>query len=210
MSDAIPPATASGAGLLVCGPCGTLVRRQPGRLSCPLCGAPLDRRKPNSLSRTWALLISAVLLYFPANLLPVMETASLLEDHKDTIIGGVVYFWTTGSTGLAVLIFSVSIVIPMVKMGILAYLALAVRSRSVPSRRQCMTMYRLIEFIGRWSMLDVFVVALMVGLVRFHSLAEVAAGPGASAFGAVVILTMLAARSFDPRLIWDKDSRADD
>lgn len=204
------PATASGAGLMVCRSCGTLVRRRPGRLACPRCGAPLDQRKPDSLSRTWALLISAVLLYLPANLLPVMETTSLLERHEDTIIGGVVYFWTTGSAGLAVLIFTVSILIPLFKMGILAYLALAARSGSVPSRRQCMTMYRLIEFIGRWSMLDVFVVALMVGLVRFNSMAAVAAGPGASAFGAVVILTMLAVRAFDPRLIWDKDCRADD
>ena len=157
----------------------------------------------DSLSRTWALLTAAVILYVPANLLPIMKTSSLFGRHEDTIISGVVYFWTSGSPGLAALIFSVSILVPLMKMGALAYLAVSVQRHRSVNRRQCALLYRLVEFVGRWSMLDVFVVALMAGLVRFGPLMTVEAGPGALAFGTVVVLTMLASHSFDPHLIWE-------
>ncbi|MEO0035252.1 MAG: hypothetical protein RLZZ501_1275 [Pseudomonadota bacterium] len=204
-----PPAvSAAGLGLIGCHRCGRL--SPAGTARCPRCGSPLHRRKPASLDRTTALLVAAMILYLPANLLPMMETRSLFTQTQDTILSGVVYFWTTGSAGLAVLIFAFSILIPILKMAALATLVISVRTGRPRSRRQRMTLFRVIEFVGRWSMLDVFVVTLMVGLVRFGSLAVVKAGPAAAAFGAVVVLTMLAAFSFDPRLIWDKDEGKDE
>jgi paraquat-inducible protein A len=144
-----------------------------------------------------------MLMYVPANILPVMDTSSLFGSQQDTILSGVVYFWTSGSYGLAALIFSVSILVPLLKMGTLLTLAVSVHRQSQHAAHQRALLFRFVEAIGRWSMLDVFVVALMVGLVRFRTLAVIQAGPGAAAFGTVVVLTMLAARSFDPRLIWD-------
>ncbi|MBR9973140.1 paraquat-inducible protein A [Magnetospirillum sulfuroxidans] len=201
------PSTATQAGWMGCEYCGHLSPLGPAT-TCPRCGGTVERRKPASLSRTWALLLAAVILYIPANVLPIMRTSSLFGSSDDTILSGVVYFWHSGSPGLATLIFSVSILVPVFKMGILAVLALTVRFGWPLDRRQCVMLFHIIEFVGRWSMLDVFVVALMVGLVRFKSLAEIEAGPGAIAFGAVVALTMLATHSFDPRLIWDTPRRA--
>jgi paraquat-inducible protein A len=173
------------------------------RQRCPRCGAALGLRKAGSLSSCAAYLLAAAILYIPANLLPVMVTSSLFGVEKNTILSGIVYFWTTGSQGLAALIFFVSIMVPMLKLGTLSFLVWSVRRRSSLHRHQRATMFRIVEVVGRWSMLDVFVVALMVGLVHFNGLAVIEAGPGAAAFGAVVVLTMLASRSFDPRLIWD-------
>lgn len=201
------PGSAESAGLMACEHCGQILSHA-AVAPCPRCGGTVRPRKPASLSRTWALLVTAVILYIPANLLPIMETSSLFGTSRDTIISGVVYFWHSGSPGLAVLIFSVSILIPMLKMIILAILALTVQFRWPLDRHHCAHLFHVIEFVGRWSMLDVFVVALMVGLVRFRSLAVIEAGPGAIAFGAVVALTMLATHSFDPRLIWDTPHRA--
>ncbi|MDR3435534.1 paraquat-inducible protein A [Telmatospirillum sp.] len=197
--------SASQAGLLVCPCCGLVCRPavRIGAWACPRCGTALASRKTDSLSRTWAFLIAAMLLYIPANLLPVMETASLFGAEEDTILSGVVYFWTSGSQGLATLIFVVSILVPLLKMGTLLVLAVSVHLRSSHSVHQRALLFRIVEAVGRWSMLDIFVVALMVGLVQFRTLAVIHAGPGAAAFGSVVVLTMLAARSFDPRLIWD-------
>ena len=118
-------------------------------------------------------------------------------------MSGVVLFWTSGSKGLAIIIFIASVVVPMLKLGVLALLAFTAQRRSRWRPRQRTVLYRMVEFIGRWSMLDIFVVTLTVALVRFKSLAVITAGPGALAFGAVVVLTMLAAMQFDPRLIWD-------
>lgn len=201
-----PILSASGAGLVACSYCGLICRRaiSTNVSFCPRCGGALHLRKVDSLSRCCACLIAAAILYIPANLLPVMETSSLFGAEKDTILSGIVYFWTSGSQGLAALIFFASILVPMLKLGILSALTWTVSRRSPHHRHQRAVMFRIIEFIGRWSMLDVFVVALMVGLVHFRGLAVIEAGPGAAAFGAVVVLTMLAARSFDPRLIWDR------
>lgn len=205
--------SAHAAGLRVCLSCQQ-VCRPPAATSapvpCPRCGAPVSPRKPDSLARTWAYLIAALILYIPANLLPIMRTESLLGSSDDTILSGVVYFWVSGSVGLAILIFTVSIVVPLAKMGILAYLTCRVRWPGRADRHQLSHLYKFVEVVGRWSMLDVFVVALMVGMVQFQSLASIKAGSGAVAFGAVVVLSMLAAGSFDPRLLWDNNGQPDD
>lgn len=196
------PSTAREAGLISCLTCGLVVAAGAGG-RCPRCGSALHSRKPDSLSRTRALLLAAAVLYVPANLLPVMETRSLFGMQKDTILSGVVYFWTTDSQGLAALIFTVSVLVPLMKIGTLGLLAAGIGLQSKLGPHQRTRLFTIVEAIGRWSMLDIFVVALMVGLVRFPTLAEVEAGPGAAVFGAVVVLTMLAALSLDPRLIWD-------
>ncbi|CAB3655385.1 Intermembrane transport protein PqiA [Paraburkholderia phenoliruptrix] len=197
--------TASHAGLLVCHSCARVAPRAAGRgaQSCTRCGARLHARHPASLSRTWALLISAAILYVPANLLPVMHTSSLVGSEDDTIISGVIYFWTSGSWPLAIVVFVASILVPMLKLSVLALLAVTAQRRSTWRPMERVKLYRMVERIGRWSMLDVFVITLTVALVRFESLAVITAGPGALAFGCVVILTMLASMQFDPRLIWD-------
>jgi paraquat-inducible protein A len=166
-------------------------------------------RKADSLARTWAYLVAAIILYLPANLLPVMHTSSLFGTSHDTIVSGVIYFWKSGSPELAVLIFTVSVVIPLAKMAALAWLAHRARRSPASDLHHLGHMYKVVELVGRWSMLDVFVVALMVGMVRFKTLATIEAGSGAAAFGAVVVLGMLAANSFDPRLLWDNNGRSD-
>lgn len=155
------------------------------------------------IARTLALLIAAAILYIPANLLPIMRTASIVGSQEDTIMSGVVYFWTSGEWPLAVVVFVASILVPMMKLGVLAILVYTAQRRSAWRPMQRTKLYRIVERIGRWSMLDIFVVTLTVALVHFRSLAVITAGPGALAFGSVVILTMLASMQFDPRLIWD-------
>jgi paraquat-inducible protein A len=197
--------TAKRAGLVACHACGRVERwlgsAQPQY--CKRCGAVLHRRNPDSLMRTWALLLAAALLYIPANLLPVMHTTSLVGAEDDTIMSGVVYFWTSGDWPLAVIVFIASILVPMLKLSVLVLLTVTAQRRSSWRPEQRIKLYRIVERIGRWSMLDVFVVTLTVALVRFQSLAVITAGPGALAFGSVVILTMVASMQFDPRLIWD-------
>jgi paraquat-inducible protein A len=205
-------ALASGTEPLVCHACGLVAadsgERERGqgaalRQHCARCGSTLHRRLPDSIGRTWALLLGAAILYIPANLLPVMYTQSLFGKEDDTIISGVVYFWNSGSPALAAIIFIASIVVPVAKLGALALLAYTAQRGSRWRPRQRTVLYRMVEFVGRWSMLDIFVITLTVALVRFSSLAVVTAGPGALAFCAVVVLTMLASMQFDPRLIWD-------
>ncbi|MDE1146125.1 MAG: paraquat-inducible protein A [Azospirillaceae bacterium] len=213
-ADAVPAVTtAAEAGLVACPHCHLLCRDAAGddpalrdRLRCPRCDGRLHPRKVASLSRTWALLIAAAILYIPANAFPVMRTSTLLSTQNDTILSGIIYFWTSGSPELAVLIFSVSIVIPLLKLVTLSFLAVSIHRSATTGTRPRAHLFRIVETVGRWSMLDVFVVALMVGLVHFQGLAVIQAGPGAAAFGAVVVLTMLAAHSFDPRMIWDRAS----
>lgn len=198
----------TGAALVACGVCSLVndlahapLRR--GTHHCRRCGAALHRRIPNSIGWTWVMLVAATLLYLPANILPVMYTQSIGSLEGDTIMSGVVLFWNTGSPGLAIIIFIASVVVPVSKLVALAWLngSAQLRSRAAPLART--RAYRVVEFIGRWSMLDIFVVTLTVALVRFDTLATITAGPGAIAFGCVVILTMVASSQFDPRLIWD-------
>lgn len=198
--------TAASRGLLCCRACGQLARAAPHHndAACPRCGASLHVRKPHSVARTWALLITAMIMYIPANLLPMMRTSSLFGTQSDTIMSGVVYFWTSGSWYLALIIFVASIMVPLMKMIALMVLLVSVQRRSHWLRRQRARLYRLVEFVGRWSMLDIYVVAVIVALVQLRALATIEPGPGAIAFGAVVVLTMFAAMAFDPRLIWDQ------
>ena len=205
--------TALRSGLLACHICGRLSPRPPGSGShsaqripaprCPRCNAALHARLPDSVTRTWALLIAAALLYIPANLLPILHTASILGSQDDTIMSGIVYFWTTGEWPLACIVFIASILVPMLKLVTLSLLAWTTQRGSRWRPQQRTGLYRTIEKIGRWSMLDVFVITLTVALVHFQSIAMITAGPGALAFACVVVLTMLASMSFDPRLIWD-------
>jgi paraquat-inducible protein A len=155
------------------------------------------------VSRCWALLIGAYILYIPANLLTIMETGSLFSYRKDTIVSGVVELWRTGSWGIAVVVFIASVTIPLLKLISLTLLLVSVQRRSTWHPRQRTRLYRLVELVGRWSMLDIYVVALLAALVQLGNMATVKAGPAALAFGAVVVLTMFASMQFDPRLIWD-------
>ena len=201
----LPTADAARLRLAACHTC-SLVSQLPGHAghyACSRCGRSLHTRKPYSVERAWALLVTALILFVPANLLPVMETGSLFGSQQDTIMSGVIYLWTSGSWPLVVVVFFASIVIPLAKILILAGLLLSVQfgARWWPYERT--RFYRLVELVGRWSMLDIYVVTMLVALVQLQSIAEVHAGPGALAFGAVVVLTMFAAMAFDPRLIWD-------
>ena len=197
--------SAAAVGVMVCHTCGKLARARHDSESawCPRCTARMHFRKPDSVSRTWALLAASAILYVPANVMPVMTTSSLFGAQADTIMSGVVYLWTSGSWALALIVFVASILVPILKIVALAFLNFSVQRRSRWQPAQRARLYRLVELIGRWSMLDIFVIAILVALVQLKALATISAGPAALAFAAVVVLTMVAAKSFEPRLIWD-------
>jgi paraquat-inducible protein A len=163
----------------------------------------LHRRIPRSVSRSWAFLVAAILLYLPANLYPVMSVTSFGQVRADTIFSGAEFLLAHGMWPLALIVFVASILVPVVKILTLAYLLLSVQLRSAARPIDRTRLYRLTEFVGRWSMVDVFVVSVLVALVNLGQVAEVEARAGAVFFAAVVVLTMLAAKTFDPRLIWD-------
>lgn len=198
-------ATAMRSGLYLCGVCALLNRKGPGdaRCCCARCGATLHGRKPNSLHRTWAYLVAAAILYIPANLLPVLHTGTLFNQQTDTIMSGVIHLWVTKSWALAIIVFIASIVVPIAKLGSLSFLAWAAQRRSTWRPQQRADLYRATRYIGRWSMVDIYVGATLVALVHLGPFANIEPGPGAIAFGTVVVLTMLATMSFDPRLTWD-------
>lgn len=204
------PPTAMGCGLLICHSCEQLVKpsAHSHEAVCPRCGEHLHARKPDSIARTWAFLIAAMVLYIPANALPVMNTSSLFGSEKDTILSGVVYLWTSGSWPLAIIVFIASIAVPMLKIIALIFLVVSTQIGSTWSPQQRTRIYRVVELVGRWSMLDIYVITILVALVQFNALATIQAGPAAIAFGAVVVLTMFAAMSFDPRLIWDRAEKS--
>jgi len=160
-------------------------------------------RTPNSINVTWALLISAIAMYLPANIFPVMVVTSLGNTQADTIMSGVIYFLKHGDWPLALIIFVASVLVPLLKMIALTYLLISVQRKSPARRQQRTKLYRVTELVGRWSMVDVFVVALLVALVQVGNLATIEPGIGAIAFATVVVLTMIAAMKFDSRLIWD-------
>lgn len=171
---------------------------------CPRCGNPLHVRKHASLARAWALLIAAAIFYIPANAFPIMRTQSLFDKDDNTILSGIVELWRAGSPDLAIIVFTASIVVPVLKFLILGYLLVSVQKASDWGARRRAKLYRFVELVGYWSMLDVFVVAILSALVHFKVLSRVEPLPGVVYFGTVVVLTMFAAMSFDPRLIWDK------
>jgi paraquat-inducible protein A len=193
------------AGLLICHECHQLNRYDPEvhAQACSRCGAAVHARRPNSLVRTWALLLTAAVLYIPANLLPIMTVNSLGSGQSDTIMSGVLELVHLGMLPIAAVVFIASILVPTFKLVGLGLLLYSVQRHQPMSARQRILMYRFIEWIGRWSMLDIFVIAILVAVVNFGSLASILPGYGATAFASVVVLTMLAALTFDPRLIWD-------
>lgn len=201
------PATARQLGLLSCHDCRLLSEAPAGdaheQLACPRCGAPLHARKPNSLARTWALVCAATILYIPANVLPMTVTSALGTVQADTIMSGVIYFIHSGSWEIAAVIFIASVFVPLLKLLILVILLLSVQLRWHWRPKDRTMLYRLTEAVGRWSMLDVYVVTILVALVKLGAVATIEAGPAAVYFAAVVVITMIAAESFDPRLIWD-------
>ncbi len=194
-------------GITGCPTCGLIGRLDGrGRGQCRRCGERLRARLPHSLQRTWALLAAACMMYVPANVYPIMTTTSLGHSEPSTIIGGVVDLWQMGSWPVATVIFVASIIVPVGKVVALAWLCLVVRRSDELHASVRTKLYRVTEFIGRWSMVDVFVVAILVALIRAGSLMSITPGPAALAFAGVVVLTMLAAMTFDPRLIWDPPS----
>jgi paraquat-inducible protein A len=173
-------------------------------LGCPRCGATVHRRKPDSIMRTWAYLIAAAICYVPANLYPIMTVTSLGSVQSDTIFSGAIYLLFNEMWPLAVVVFVASVAVPLMKMIALSGLALSVQLRSQWHPKERAQIYRIVEVVGRWSMVDVYVVTILVALVHLGARANVEAEIGAFYFGSVVVLTVLAAQSFDPRLIWDQ------
>ena len=206
------PTTARSLSLLSCHSCHLLSRAPAsgGHMHCPRCGAHLHSRKPNSITRTWALVIAALIFYIPANVLPVTTVISLGAAQSDTIMSGVIYFLQTGMWPIALIIFVASVFVPILKLIILTMLLITVQRKSTWRRKDRTRLYRITELIGRWSMVDIYVVTILVALVHLGSLATIYAEPGAVFFAAVVIITMFAAMSFDPRLIWDTEEQGND
>lgn len=198
-------ATAALRGIARCDACAQLnrVAAGAGDRGCVRCGAALHVRKPASLARAWAFLVAAAVLYIPANVMPVLHTGTLFNQQTDTILSGVLHLWRTGSWPLAIIVFAASIVVPGAKIASLAVLLAMAQRRSPRGLGWRARLYRVTATIGRWSMVDIFVGATLVALVQFNLVAAIEPGPGAVWFGLVVVLTMLASMSYDPRLAWD-------
>jgi paraquat-inducible protein A len=200
------PTSARSLGLIGCHDCHLLVPASHaalGHARCPRCGASLHARKPDSIARAWALLLAAAIMYVPANLLPMTVTSALGTVQADTIMSGVIYFIHSGSWEIAAVIFIASVFVPLAKLAILIFLLISVQLRWRWKPKDRTVLYRITELVGRWSMVDVYVVTILVALVKLGAVASIEAGPAAVFFACVVVLTMLAAESFDPRIIWD-------
>jgi paraquat-inducible protein A len=206
--SSFPAGTAAAEGLASCHVCLKVAPESLHR--CPRCGARLHLREPNSLQRTLALLATASLLYIPANVLPIMTTEQLGRATDSTIIGGVVVLIHHGDYPIAAVIFIASVLVPLSKLFALGWLCWSVSRRHPTSHHERTRLYRAAELVGKWSMTDVFVVAILVALIHLGGLLLITPGAAALAFGGVVIVTMLAAHSFDPRLIWDQLGDSDD
>ncbi|MCG7373984.1 MULTISPECIES: paraquat-inducible protein A [Pseudomonas] len=186
-----------------CHICGYICSQ--GVHECPRCFSVVHVRKVNSIARTWAFVIAALIFYVPANVLPVMYTGMFSGGSENTIMSGVIEFWQHGSWDIATLIFIASVAVPCMKFCVLGTLLITCQRRSRWAMRERAKLYRFVEVIGYWSMLDVLVVALVAALVQFQALSTIEPRLGILFFGLVVVLTMLAAMSFDPRLIWDAE-----
>jgi len=203
--------TARSEGLVLCHDCQLVVKMpQQHSGACPRCGSRLHQRIPNSLARTWALVISAWVLLLPANLYPIMTVIYFGEGQPDTIISGVIRLVEEGMIPIAIVVFVASIAVPILKLLGIMLLLFTVHFKWELSKTECTVLYRIIEVIGAWSMLDLFMISILATLVDLGSVAQITAGPGATAFATVVVLTMLAANSFDPRLIWDLQEEKND
>ncbi|WP_300361578.1 paraquat-inducible protein A [Hydrogenimonas sp.] len=170
---------------------------------CDRCGSEVHQRIPHSIAITWSLTIAAIIFLIPANLLPMMVVKSIAGEDAGTIMDGVIYFLEHGEAGIGIVIFTASIFVPFFKLTVLLYLLLNIHLNRYHRARFGLKLYRIIHFIGKWSMLDIFVVALMVGLVQFKNLATIVTGPAAIAFMLAVVMTMFATEHFDPRLLFD-------
>jgi len=206
-----PLQTGAQLGLFSCRTCGRVSQlahpvAEGTPLQCPRCDTPLNHCLPASLQRTWAYTLAAIVLYVPSNLLPIMSTSSVFGDEQHTILGGIEELRTSGDWMLALIVFIASIAVPLLKIGALLLLATTAQRRSRWKQLERAQIYRMVEAVGHWSMLDVYVVVLLVGTFSFGALGSVQPGPGLLSFGAVVVLTMLAAGSFDPRLIWPEET----
>jgi paraquat-inducible protein A len=199
--------TAARAGVVSCEVCRLLSRpiNEVELGYCPRCGAELAWRHHHSIQYTWALIVAAAICYVPANVLPILTTTALGSSESDTIMSGVILLYTTGSWELALIVLVASVMVPLGKLVALAYLLITVQRGSLGGTRDRTRLYRLVEIIGRWSMLDVFVATFTVALIQLQPLMSVAPAPGVLFFAAVVVLTMVAAETFDPRLIWDPE-----
>ncbi len=198
--------TAREANLIVCRSCHKLCSNQTYdgyEVCCPRCGDPLHSRMKSSISKTWAFTITGFILLFPANLYPVMSDIYLGQGAPDTIMSGVIHLMEGGMYPIAALVFIASIAVPIMKLLGLVILLLMVQGKVKLSARQCTRMYRFVMVLGRWSMLDLFMISILVTLVDLGGIATITAGTGATAFASVVVVTIFAAMSFDPRLIWD-------
>ena len=195
----LPAESAAEWGMALCHVCGLASPLRAGR--CSRCRSRLHLRNRDSLQRTWAYTIASLLLYFPANMLPILRVESFYGTQSSTILSGVIQFWEEGDYPVAIIIFVASVVIPILK--IIAIICLCFAATAGWQPRSMTKLYRVTEFVGRWSMVDVFVVAILVGVVQLGSTISIHPGAGAVSFAAVVVLTMFAAMSFDPRLIWD-------
>ena len=202
------PMTAASRGLASCHVCLKLAAAD--HHLCPRCGAALHLRKSNSIERTLALLFTACVLYIPANILPIMITDQLGQPTPSTIIGGVVLLLDMGSAPIAAIIFFASVMIPSSKIAMMFYLCWSVRNGPPETARQRTVLYRITEFIGKWSMIDVFVVAILVALINLTNLVVIHPGTATVAFAGVVMVSMVAAESFDPRLMWDQRENNDE
>ncbi len=206
MSSIDPPTlTAMQLSFLRCHVCGKVSRggMHQTHAKCSRCGEAIHTRIPESVSRTWAYLVASMILYIPANTLPIMAVNKLGEGDPHTIVGGIIALIHGGMYPIAFVVFIASLLVPFLKMLGIAALLISVQLSSRGNPRNKARIFRIIEFVGRWSMLDVFMVSILVAMVDLGGVAIVYAGAGATAFAADVVFTMLAALSFDPRLIWD-------
>jgi paraquat-inducible protein A len=190
-------------GLIRCHDCGCLTKQTSHAVHCPLCDSFLHARTSNSFQCTAALLLSGFSLYIPANIFPIMTVTQFGVGEPHTIVGGIIALIHSDMIPIAMLVLIASILVPLLKMLGLGLLLLCVYYRWPINARLWTSMYRIIAFVGRWSMLDIFMISILVSLVDLGGVAQIIAGPAATAFAAVVVLTMFAAKSFDPRLIWD-------
>jgi len=199
--------TARDCGVISCHTCGLLVSEAQGSNHCPRCSSPVHGRKSNSLERTWALIFSALILFIPANVYPVMTVIQFGQGYPSTILGGVVHLIEGGMWILAMIIFFASIVVPGLKLIVLSFLLISIQKKTSWRNRDRTFLFRVTEVVGAWSMVDIYVVAVLAGLVNLGALSSIMPGIGVAFFGAVVVITMFAAHSFDPRLIWDNSER---
>jgi len=195
--------SARAAGLVACTRCGQV--HAATEMNCRRCHARLHSRKPHSLQAVWAWWLAGVLTFIPANIYPMLLTNTLGTRSESNIMGGVIELVDSGSYGVALIVFVASLVIPLAKFFAIAYLALSVHLPAAMNVHQRLHMFHVVEFIGRWSMIDIFVVAILSALVQLDAIASIKPGTAAINFALSVVFTMLSAQSFDPRLLWDLD-----